>query len=641
MSRADPMRGPRARSSGACGLVLATLIAGCLPSRPLGQLTVWAVGDLECVSPDEAVRKESECYDHQHNRIVLRAARNEVVACQLVLRTDAVPLDRVTVGIGPLTGRKGKVPQAAVRAFRPITVRAGRVASWSLIRPEAPRVDRPVPDVLVPLDAPSGGQPFQLPANTALPIWIDVDIGEAVEPDVYTGEIDIDAGGSVVERVGLHVEVLGFALPAPPQPVLLVGVHMPTLFRHHLERDGKPHVPSGVVSGDPVAPEAAAVIDQTVQLLRAHRCRSYLTGVYPSIRFDEANRMQIAWEDYDRTVAACMGREVSAGPGRSVAWPIPVDESFPPPAAYGGVDSPAYGAALREYLRQCAAHFSEKGWLDGHFVSTRTVPALLPEPPESVKTFGSLVRRADARLRLLTTAIPQSMKPYGWTEHAFDSSLPSVVSIWAPPAQFYDPVTMDQQRALGRATWMTVGDPPFSPSLEVGAPAVDPAALAWQIFRYHIDGVVVPSANDWPDDPLGAPVPSGARWLIYPGKAFGVQGPVPSIRLKQLRRGLQDLEYLFLLKRHDQGPLAETMARVLFRYGGSAAYEDHFADGCQWPWVEQAALWDLARRLMADRLAQVAAGAPSDSFEPFAQTVAWRRLIDAACAVRVLSLIHI
>jgi hypothetical protein len=41
--------------------------------------------------------------------------------------------------------------------------------------------------------------------------------------------------------------------------------------------------------------------------------------------------------------------------------------------------------------------------------------------------------------------------------------------------------------------------------------------------------------------------PNGDGFLAYPGKPIGVDGPVSTIRLEQVRQGLQDYEALVLL----------------------------------------------------------------------------------------------
>ena len=42
--------------------------------------------------------------------------------------------------------------------------------------------------------------------------------------------------------------------------------------------------------------------------------------------------------------------------------------------------------------------------------------------------------------------------------------------------------------------------------------------------------------------------PLGQEVVFYPGALAGIQGVLPSVRLKRLRRGLQDIAYLWLLQ---------------------------------------------------------------------------------------------
>ncbi len=48
--------------------------------------------------------------------------------------------------------------------------------------------------------------------------------------------------------------------------------------------------------------------------------------------------------------------------------------------------------------------------------------------------------------------------------------------------------------------------------------------------------------------------------LFYPGSKFGYDGPIPSIRLKAMRRGLQDFEYLRLIEKSGKKSRPELVA---------------------------------------------------------------------------------
>jgi hypothetical protein len=55
----------------------------------------------------------------------------------------------------------------------------------------------------------------------------------------------------------------------------------------------------------------------------------------------------------------------------------------------------------------------------------------------------------------------------------------------------------------------------------------------------------------------------GEGLLVYPGKKLGIAGVAPSMRLKYLRDGVDDYEYIELLKRCGQGDAALAAARTV------------------------------------------------------------------------------
>lgn len=49
--------------------------------------------------------------------------------------------------------------------------------------------------------------------------------------------------------------------------------------------------------------------------------------------------------------------------------------------------------------------------------------------------------------------------------------------------------------------------------------------------------------------------------LVYPGKQVGITGVAPSMRLKWLRDGVEDYEYVELMKKQGLGPQAMDLVR--------------------------------------------------------------------------------
>ena len=130
---------------------------------------------------------------------------------------------------------------------------------------------------------------------------------------------------------------------------------------------------------------------------------------------------------------------------------------------------------------------------------------------------------------------------------------------------------LEEQARGGEATWYISCDQTYpQPNYFIDAPAMDPVMVPWITARYHMNGILYWAANFWnqtPDpwlDPVtyisgfdcsGGYVLNGEGSLIYPGdhtKRYtgqpNVIGPVSSIRLELLREGIEDYEYLWMLK---------------------------------------------------------------------------------------------
>jgi len=78
----------------------------------------------------------------------------------------------------------------------------------------------------------------------------------------------------------------------------------------------------------------------------------------------------------------------------------------------------------------------------------------------------------------------------------------------------------------------------------------------WINYQYNINGLLYWSTVTTVIDPWGNPAFShsgrhfnGGGFLFYPGVPCGIDGPVSSMRLKNLRDGMEDYEYFAILER--------------------------------------------------------------------------------------------
>ncbi|MBI4580526.1 MAG: DUF4091 domain-containing protein, partial [Planctomycetes bacterium] len=361
-----------------------------------------------------------------------------------------------------------------------------------------------------------------------------------------------------------------------------------------------------------------------------------VTDVQPARQLDVQGRLQLDWADYDRLVSGVLDGTAIENRIPAMAWPMPVNERNPAPDLYGGWGSDAYAQMLVEYLRQCVTHFHDRRWLDRHFVWIPPPSAAGAASAYSQFAWlGGIIQRADTRLSLVCDLSPQPLKPFGCVDDRYQD-VGQFVGIWAPPTRVADEETFAALRAAGKRTWLQPDRPPFSGSLSVIAPAVHARSLAWQARRFGCEAIFLPRIIEWPDSgEVTEAVSPGV--LVWPGKPYGLDHPVPSIRLKRILRGVQDYEYLWLLKQNQRPAVADLIAADLFAFGGTGCYGEHFLDSRPDGWVDDPAAWELARSLMAGEIvaAMEAADRPAAS-QPavdeatidFAHRLDWRRHVE-------------
>jgi hypothetical protein len=159
--------------------------------------------------------------------------------------------------------------------------------------------------------------------------------------------------------------------------------------------------------------------------------------------------------------------------------------------------------------------------------------------------------------------------------HEVDPAIPIYSSTWRPCAAwdesldlwgigqygFFPVNELEALRKAGKRFWFTCD----------GQMATDTPYLAtermlpYYCFKYGVQGFEFWGLNWWTYDPWQVGwhqfirqsdegkkyywirYPNGDGFLTYPGKAVGIDGPVSTIRLEQVREGLEDYEAMHLL----------------------------------------------------------------------------------------------
>jgi len=176
-----------------------------------------------------------------------------------------------------------------------------------------------------------------------------------------------------------------------------------------------------------------------------------------------------------------------------------------------------------------------------------------------MKLFFGNVRRLWGLPTLTTSHIP--------TDSAVmrDLHVDWLCPIWAQYHLSYNFGRTQQARAEGLKVWSYISLEPYPPcpNWRLDSPLMEARTLWWQVFHQNMDGFLYWGLNIWDRvnndravDPAAGPfvdfsICSGGDhdWLYGDGALMypGVEGPIGSIRLANIRDGLQDWELLWML----------------------------------------------------------------------------------------------
>ena len=614
-ARRAPVRPSRAWAL--CLLALAGA-PGCPPAGPR-VLSAWIVGADEDVEPSAAPQRENAIYSAKSGVTRLVAASNETLALQLVLRSPRPPDGPFELRISDLAGPGGVIQSAqSVRLFRAQFQTVEQFASWYPEHTGRPATPRVVADALVPWEAPRGGGPLKLDDDQAQIVWIDLHVPAGLGPGEYTGKLELLAPREPAPRFrsDLRLNVLPVEIPGERGLRFVCRVEPRDLLSRQL---GWPRVPAEetrVLPSEPDHEAAQRLLDQTMRLLHTHRVSPVLWAAFPKYRVLGDEQVELDWAPYDALVERWLDGQAFDDRQGLAAWIAPLSEDYPDADLNGGFASARYARLLAAYLAECQRHFESRGWFE------RAVLRPLPPQPlasaaiERFRRLAAIVGQQASDWPLVAHLPRRSLRALSWQNAPTDD--PPEAGIWAPPAAWLEPAVMREAQSLGSDVWFIPAEPPYSGSLALAAPRVDPRVLAWQAARYGYGGVWIEHAVDVDAREENPPAP-----LALPGADYGLEAPIPTVRLKQIRRGLLDAELLKLLAERGKPLLAQRVAERIVRWSFTDACLDNLLSCRPAGWPRDAQTFELARRLVLHELAaEAGAGFDAPSFAEWARIMA-------------------
>jgi len=523
----------------------------------ISSIKVWAVPAEQKVRPKDRVEKSNLVWSGENKKITVAGAGNEHVPFQVVI-TAPVPEGwkpkapgGFFITVTDLKSSSGKViPQKQISLFLEhyiqiyaISSPVGATGYW--------------PDALAPLK-----ESFSMQAQYAVvgnrPIWIDIAIPTGTAAGKYMGKITILKDGNTLETLDIQLEVYNFSLPEQTHLITYFNVSKGELGRLYNKPASNP--------------EIEQLSQSYFDLLYTHRLETWFNEpLVPELTLKGEN-VELKFNDqrYDYYMNKLKTKRVilESGPHELVSQ-IKA-EPF----------SPAFNKIVKSYLTAVDSYFRKNGWIDRLVFNSPIDEPNTKKDYEETRQWATLVHEAAPGVHFLATESPVSDNPEWGTLRGY------VNNFCVHGNSLNDPkvkqALLEEQAKGGEATWYISCDQAYpQPNYFIDAPAMDPVMVPWITARYHMNGILYWAANFWnqtPDpwlDPVtyisgfdcsGGYVLNGEGSLIYPGdhtKTYtgqpNVIGPVSSIRLELLREGIEDYEYLWMLKDLGDKDFAETM----------------------------------------------------------------------------------
>jgi hypothetical protein len=493
-------------------------------------LRIWEVNPLVKVFPDTPPQV-------QVRAVSVELACNEYQAFQLALCAAATNTTHLSIAVSPLKNRDGdELPPVKIErvGYVPVDYPSAYYST------DVPEWCRKVPQGAGAADGWAGwwpdplapGSNLALSPNEAQPVWFTVHAPKLAAPARYQAKVTLAIDGKETLEIPLTVQVLPFALPEQGQLRAIFDM-----------RFGP---------GGSFASGADSKEDQRKWLRFIAEHRLGINEIHPPPKFGyREGKVTMDAAEFDEVARFCfdeLGMNVAYTPQffYMFGWAYPPKKLF-------GLDpfTPEWIAALQQAYRLFTDHLRQKGWHDKFVYYISDEPHFQNEfVLEQMKRLCALLHEVDSIIPIYSST---------WRHcAAWDDSL----DLWGIGQYGCFPVDeMERLQRAGKQMWFTCDgqmatDTPFLATERL---------LPYYCFRYGVRGFEFWGLAWWTYDPWKTGwhqfirqsdegkkyywirYPDGDGFLAYPGKPVGVDGPVSTIRLEQIREGLEDYEALSLL----------------------------------------------------------------------------------------------
>lgn len=448
-------------------------------------------------------------------KLYLELAANEYESIELVVVALPGGVKDVRVVCSELKSRTASIRDVQVRPVADLYVPArGEHAGW-------------YPDVLLPKKS------FDVPADrVARGVWITVHAPADTPADLYSGTVTVSAAGCEPVEMPIAVRVWGFSVPHQR--------NLPTEFSM------RPHQLARFYFGQKAFNEfskylTAPVYRQLLAWQLEYRIAPYpycagtagtrsMVG-YLGERLDGDTVVELDFTEYDKNTQLMLDHGVDM---------VCAGILFSPPEAY-----------YKSFLPKMYEHLRQKGWDEKAFIYGWD--EFKPEKLAEVRQDHAWIKQFAPTFR--------HMIPVNHAENLPDPDDPGIMDIWVPILSLYSRQFADERARHGQPVWAYIVNSSEG-SFDVRRSMGHYRSLFWNLWRRRCAGFLyygttfyhwAPGTADF--NPDGSPKKtflgrggSNMDFLCYPAGARPEDGLNASVRLEAIRDGLEDWEYLHLLR---------------------------------------------------------------------------------------------
>lgn len=559
-------------------------------------LNAWALGDGEKVFRNDDRHPDKNGNNVWDGKTIrLKGLYNEVLAFQIIVEVDKQGAKAVEISVeAPVEKSSGKViggntlkygPEGTVEVFSEhyLHVVDSTLPNWFYGSPVAApkKMTGWIPDALIPSNAlpGMGGFPLNIPASDNKDkhfkehsaqnqgFWVDIHLPRDQKnfpSGMYYGNVQVFENGKIVKELPLELTLLPFYLPDENHSNVW-------LFSGNLK---------------PYFPEMSQVNIDNMIKFEAHRHRINMSGGFG------VNSSPFNLENMDNYKAYLNGSAFTPangyhGPGEGTG------EKLFPIGMYGGN---VLGNIKEEVRKQSDLWV---GWFNKNAPGITCFWYIIDEPCQSV--FPWIKERAGWVKS--NPGIGKSL-PVFTTSH-YQENLSCSIDIWAA----FDGVDMNKVPSLrnkGGDYWFYNGNRPRTGSVILEGAAVDFRVNSWILYKYGINEWFIWEGTHWQHNSSGPkgtlhqnvfvnPLTfinndmdfgNGDGILFYPGRMpfypeqdRGLNQLIPSIRLKNIRRGQQDAAIMWMV---EQRIGKDKVMKIISKIVPKAMSEVEMTDKVQW-----------------------------------------------------------